>query len=127
MPGLYTVVSSKTNGMVVKSLVDGKSTFVSARLHGITPLDQISVYMQNDETTELWKVMNAIFESKTPAPAGNADNSALVAFFNEVLPGYDEQKVHSSAMKKMIKYCELLKQHNLLPVKEEATEEATES
>lgn len=118
MPGLFTTLSSKSNGIVVKSLVDGKSTFVSVRTHGITPLEQISVYLQGDETIALSEVFNSMIEkqNENAVPDGAANDQALATYFKIIVPNYDEKKVHSNAMKKIVKWCDILKKNNLIPV-----------
>lgn len=129
MPGLYTTVANKSNGIIVKSLVDGKSTFAAIRIQGITPLDQISIYLQGEETIALWKVMNKMLEieSTNPIPTAGESDKALSDYFRIVIPEYDEKRVHISAMKKMVKWFELLKKNETLPVAEPETTEETES
>ena len=127
MPGLYELVSSKNNGMVVKSLEDGKSQFVSTRVQGISSLDNIAVYLKNEETTELKKVFRQMqaMEADSPLPDAKADMKAMKGYFKKILPDYDEEKVHASDMKKMVKWYHSLKQHNLIPAEEEEQAETT--
>jgi hypothetical protein len=67
MPGLFSLVATKSNGIVVKSLEDDKTQFVSSRIHGISSLDNISVYLEQEETTELRKVLRDMQEKETEA------------------------------------------------------------
>ena len=124
MPGLFELVSTKGDGIIVKSLDDGKSQFVSSRLHGVSSLDTISVYLKNEETTELKKVLQQMQEkeSEVPLPDTKSDDKKLKEYFSKVLPDYDEEKVHVSDMKKMVKWYGILKSHNLIPAEEEKTE-----
>ncbi len=127
MQGLFQLVSTKSDGIIVKSLDDGKSQFVSSRLHGVSSLDTISVFLKNEETTELKKVFQQMKtkESEVPLPDAKADNKALKDYFTGILPEYDEEKVHISDMKKMVKWYGILKTHDLIP-KEEEAESASE-
>src|SRR6476660_7118059 len=128
MPGLYQLVTTKSDGIIVKSLEDDKSQFVSSRLHGVSSLDTISVFLKNEETTELKKVLQQMQqkESEIPLPEANSDEKKLKEYFSKILPDYDEDKVHLSDMKKMVRWYHLLKRHNLIPTEEEKTESAAE-
>ncbi|MBA3647479.1 MAG: DUF5606 domain-containing protein [Chitinophagales bacterium] len=125
MPGLFELVSTKNNGIIVKSLEDGTSQFISSRIQGVSPLDNISVYLKQEETIELKKILRDMMnkENELTMPNAKDDPAALKDYFKKVEPEYDEEKVHVSDMKKMIKWYHLLKQHNLIPAEEEKTEE----
>ena len=128
MQGLFELISTKSDGIIVKSLDDGKSQFVSSRLHGVSSLDTISVFLKNEETTELKKVLQQMQqkESEVPLPDAKSDEKKLKEYFSKILPDYDEEKVHMSDMKKMVKWYGILKTHNLIPAEEEKTETASE-
>lgn len=125
MPGLYSLVSTKNNGIVVKSLEDDKTQFVSSRIHGVSSLDNISVYLEHEETTELKSVIREMQkkESEISIPDSKADPKLLQEYFKKIIPNYDQEKVHSSDMKKMIRWFQLLKQHDLIPAEETKEEE----
>jgi hypothetical protein len=128
MPGLFQLVSTKSDGIIVKSLEDGKSQFVSSRLHGVSSLDTISVFLKNEETIDLKKVMQQMQqkEGEIPLPDAKSDEKKLKEYFSMVLPDYDPEKVHVSDMKKMIKWYHLIKKENLIPVEDETTETTEE-
>ena len=109
MPGLFQLVSTKSDGIIVKSLEDGKSQFVSSRIHGVSALDTISVFLQNEETTELKKVLQQmrLKESEVALPEAKGDDKKLKEYFSKILPDYDSEKVHVSDMKKMVKWCNI--------------------
>ena len=126
MPGLFQLVTTKSDGIIVKSLEDDKSQFVSSRLHGVSTLDTISVFLKNEETTELKKVLQQMQqkESEIPLPEPNPEEKKLKEYFSKILPDYDEDKVHVSDMKKMVRWYHMLKRHNLIPAEEVKTEPA---
>ncbi|MFI5134523.1 MAG: DUF5606 domain-containing protein [Chitinophagales bacterium] len=128
MPGLYELVNSKSDGIIVKSLEDGKSQFIPSRLHGVSSLDTISVYLKNEETTDLKSVLQDMKKKETeiPLPDGKSDSKKLQDYFKKIVPEYDEEKVHHSDMKKMVKWYGILKAHNLIPEEEAKTETAAE-
>lgn len=127
LPGLFSLVSTKNNGIVVKSLEDEKTQFVSSRIHGISSLDNISVYLSQEETTSLRNVLAEMKkqEATLPLPDPKADPALLKKYFKAIVPEYDEERVHVSDMKKMVKWYQMLKQRDLIP--EEEKTETTDS
>jgi hypothetical protein len=125
MPGLYEVLSSKTDGAIVRSLDDGGTKFVSSRIHNLSHLESIEVYTVRDNVT-LTDIFLAIRDSKTGLPDVK-DNKALKAYFEKVFPDLDFERVYTSDMKKMIKWYEVLNQNNVdftaKPHEEEEKEE----
>lgn len=134
LAGLHQLVSSKGNGIIVKSLEDGKSQFVSSRLQGVSSLDNIAVFLKNDETIELRKVLREMQskESEVSLPDAKADNKAFQNYFSKIIPEYDAERVHTSDMKKMVKWYHLLKNNDLIPkedqnkIEQESTETKSE-
>ena len=66
-------------------------------------------------------------EAGTILPDGKGDAAKLKEYFKTVIPDYDEEKVHVSDMKKMVKWYGILKQHDLIPQEEIAAEESGDS
>lgn len=124
MPGLYKSVSSRGDGLIVTSLADEKTGFVSARTHGVTLLDNISVYKKMDEMVPLKNILNSMFENeaKNPLPKTDAKPEALRSYFEKILPDHDEEKVHTSDIKKMIKWYSVLRDKNVIPIPAETAE-----
>ena len=127
MGGLFKMESHKPSGLIVTSLSEGWTKFVSNREHLFSPLDNISIYTAND-TVELLDVMLKAYEQKTSNPPVDAksDNATLSAYFEKVLPEYDREKVHISDIKKFIKWFQILDEKGILAteVEEKANEEA---
>lgn len=127
MGGLFKMESHKPSGLIVTSLTEGWTKFVSNREHLFSPLDNISIYTAND-TVELLDVMLKAYEQKTSNPPVDAksDNATLSAYFEKVLPEYDREKVHISDIKKFIKWFQILDEKGILAteVEEKANEEA---
>jgi hypothetical protein len=127
MGGLFKMESHKPSGLIVTSLTEGWTKFVSNREHLFSPLDNISIYTAND-TVELLDVMLKAYEQKTSNPTVDAksDNAALSAYFEKVLPEYDREKVHISDIKKFIKWFQILDEKGILAteIEEKANEEA---
>ena len=112
--GLYELVSSKSDGAVVRSLEDKSTKFVSNRLHSFSHLESIEIYTVRDNVN-LVEVLNAMKDSKEKRPDAN-DAKALKAYFQKVYPTMDFERVYTSDMKKMVKWLTLLEANKVLMV-----------
>ncbi len=111
MPGLFEVVSSKTDGAIVRSLEDQSTKFVSSRVHNLSHLESIEVYTVRDNV-QLHDVFAAMKGSKAQLPDVK-DNQALKAYFQKVYPDLDFERVYASDMKKMVKWYEVIQSNNI--------------
>lgn len=121
LPGLFELLSSKSDGAVVKSLEDNATKFVSTRQHNFSHLESIEVYTTKDNST-LAEVFDAMKKSKEKVLESNADGKALKAYFEKVYPEMDFDRVYGSDMKKMIKWYHII-QKNKIEVKIKTEEE----
>lgn len=106
LPGLFELLSSKSDGAVVRSLEDNATKFVSNRQHNFSQLESIEVYTSK-ENTNLAEVFVAMKESSESLPDAK-DNKALKSYFEKVFPDLDFERVYSSDMKKMVKWFQIL-------------------
>jgi hypothetical protein len=113
--GLFQLLTTKSDGAIVRSLTDKSTKFISARVHNVTPIESIEIYT-NDDNVRLHVVLQAIKDNEgtTALPDTKAGNEGIKAFFKTVYPNLDEERVYVSDMKKMLKWYELLKQNDLL-------------
>ena len=122
MPGLFEVVSSKSDGAIVRSLEDQSTKFVSSRVHNLSHLESIEVYTVRDNV-QLADIFTAMKASDAAMPDVK-DNKALKSYFEKVYPDLDFDRVYSSDMKKMIKWYEVIENNKIdYTRKEEAPEE----
>jgi hypothetical protein len=124
--GLFQLLSSKSDGAIVRSL-DGQTTkFVPSRNHNFTPLESIEVFTtgENVPLREVFKAMEEK-EAGTPVLDPGADGSAIKKYFQAVFPSLDEARVYMSDLKKMLKWYPQLKAADLLK-EEEPEPEATQ-
>lgn len=132
MSGLFQLMSTKSDGAIVKSLEDNTSKFVAARSHNVTPLDSIEVYT-NEDNVSLWEVFMSMQKNEKELDGfeiAKADNKAIKAMFAKVFPEHDKDRVYPNDMKKMIKWYGILKKLDLLKEEEveaEKEEEKTEA
>jgi hypothetical protein len=129
MPGLYEVLSSKTDGAIVRSLDDKSTKFVSSRVHNLSHLESIEVYTIRDNVT-LAELFAAMKEGGEKLPDVK-DNKALTSYFKKVYPDMDFERVYASDMKKMVKWYEVLEANNVdftaSPEEEQPAEEEEET
>ena len=124
MPGLFEVVSSKADGAIVRSLEDKSTKFISSRVHNLSHLESIEIYTVRDNV-QLSDVFAAMKASSTSLPDVK-DNKALKAYFENVYPDLDFERVYASDMKKMIKWFEIINANNIdftVKAEEEPSEE----
>ncbi len=111
MPGLYELLSSKTDGAIVRSLDDKTTKFVSSRIHNFSHLESIEIFTVR-ENVNLVDILKAIQGSKDKLP-DEKDNAAVKAYFKKIYPDLDFDRVYSSDMKKMIKWYTVLTSNNI--------------
>ena len=109
-PGLFKLVSRGTNMLIVESLIDGKRIPTYSR-DKIVSLAEVSMYTTGEDVS-LSEVLNAQgkkynFEA-VEMDAKKADNEELRAFFAEVLPTFDRERVYPSDIRKLIAWYNLL-------------------
>jgi len=112
LPGLFELLSSKSDGAVVRSLDDNSTKFVSSRQHNFSHLESIEVYTTKDNTSlaELFKAMK---ENAEKVPDANADAKTLKAYFEKVYPDLDFERVYTSDMKKMVRWFHIIDKNNI--------------
>jgi hypothetical protein len=126
LPGLYEIVSSKTDGALVRSLDDQTTKFISSRVHNLSHLESIEIYTVRDNIN-LVDIFNAMGKSKAALPDVK-DNKALKGYFEDVYPDMDFERVYASDMKKMVKWYEILTKNNVeIKLSEQQEEESTEA
>lgn len=123
--GLFKLVSRTPNSFIVEALEDGHR-FPAFSHDGVATLDNIAIFTEDSEVS-LQSVFQAIFKKENGAAMQMPkDNNAIKAYFAEVLPEYDRERVYVSNMKKVYTWYNLLVAHNLVDLEEEKQEENSE-
>jgi len=125
LPGLYELVSSRNDGAIVRSLDDNKTQFVASRVHNFSHLESIEVYTQHDNVN-LVDVFHAMEKAAGTLPDVK-ENAAIKKYFEKVFPEMDFERVYASDQKKMVKWFEALKKHNVEIKLSEIPEETEEA
>lgn len=127
-PGLFKLVNRGKNMLIVESLLNGKRTPAYAR-DKVISLGDIAIYTI-EEDVPLADVLEAV---KTKAEGKAVDMKAfksdaeIRAYFKEILPGFDEERVHTSDIKKLFSWYNLLIDAGITDFAEPEAEEAAEA
>ncbi len=119
-PTLMTLVSTRNNGLILKDPSTGKTNFFSVRSHQFTPLETVGIYTMTDtvELKDVFKIMLEKITTNPPIPP-KSTNTELMAYFANILPDYDRDKVYPGDVKKVIKWFTSLNDLGLLSPSEE--------
>ena len=126
-PGLYKLVSSGRNMLIVEALDATKKRMPIHGVDKVVSLGDIAMYT-DDEEVPLWQVLENV-KTKCEGAACSIDykkasNEELADFFAEVLPNYDRDRVYMSHVRKLIQWYNILVDANLTDfVPEEAETE----
>ena len=129
-PGLYALKVQTRTGFVAESFIDGKRITVGLRSN-VSLLSEVSMYTTSEEKP-LVEVMRSIAkkENNGPTPVFKDDKIQLAAYFLEILPDYDQERVYASDIKKVINWYNILQAKGLVsseePLKEEEKVETPE-
>ena len=110
-PGLYKLVSRGRMNLIVESLDSThrrQPAFASDR---VTSLADIAMYTDADDVP-LWKVLKSVGEKeqskKTSINYKKCSGKELREYFAEILPNFDQDRVHDSDIKKLLQWYNIL-------------------
>ncbi|MCL2026916.1 MAG: DUF5606 domain-containing protein [Bacteroidales bacterium] len=127
-PGVFKMLSQSKNGAIMESLIDGKRlpVFISDK---ISSLEEIGMFTNQDDVP-LKTVFQTIFrkeDGKEASVSPKADNKTLQAYFSEVLPDWDQDRVYMSDIKKVVTWYNLLVSKNLIDLEPDEEQPHEES
>ena len=128
-PGLYKLISQAKNMLIVESVSPDKKRMPIYASDKVISLGDIAMYTDEDEVP-LANVLEAVKQKENGAVAAldykKASAEELHAFMAEVLPEYDRDRVHTSDIKKLIQWYNLLIANGETEFVEPAAEESAE-
>ena len=104
-PGLFKLVNPGKNMLIVESLTTGKRTPAYAH-DKVISLGDISIYTVNDDVP-LADVLEAVKAKTNGQPVdvkGLGKDENIRAFFAEVLPEFDDERVYTNDIKKLLSW-----------------------
>lgn len=122
-PGLYKALAQNRSGFVLESLDEAKNKVVTNATSKLATLDDITVFGEDDDITliSIFEKMKETAEAN-PVPDAKADGKVLRAYFTEICPTHDPERVYASDIKKIITWYSIL---SVLPLWNETTEAET--
>ena len=126
-PGLYKLVSNTKNGIIVENL-ETKKRMPAYTTSKVSALNDIAIYTVNGEDKPLVDVMKSIREKENGGLAiePKSSNNELKAYFEEVMPEYDQERVYVSDIKKVFQWYNILNQLDMLGLLDEKEEDSKE-
>ena len=106
--GLFELSAQSRSSIIVKSLEDGSKTAVS-NAHRVSTLSDITIYTDTGDVP-LEDVFRKFHEKQSGGTieVDLKDAETLQEFLFSVLPEYDEERVYTSDIRKMVKWYNLL-------------------
>lgn len=129
--GLFKLVSQGKNMLIVESLIDKKRQ--PAYTHEkVVSLADVAIFTDSEEKplAEVLKLMKEKESAKKISIDSKSSNDVLRAYFAEVLPDFDRERVYPSDIKKLISWYNILIENGITEfamkeVKKEKKEEKT--
>ena len=107
---MYKLISRGNNMLIVESLLDGKRMPTYAR-DKIVALSDVSMFTDGDDIA-LSEVLTAAGKKEGLKPVAmdpkKADNEEVKAWFDQVLPNWDRDRVYPSDIRKLIQWYNIL-------------------
>ena len=126
-PGLFELKVQTRSGFLAESLLDGKKITVGLRSN-VSLLSEILMYTYTEEKplVDILRTI-AIKENEGPTSVSHKeDNAKLIAYFLEILPDYDTDRVYASDIKKLLNWYNILQAKGMVSKEEPKPEAATE-
>ncbi len=107
-PGLYEIISAGKKNIIVRSITEDKRRPIPA-FSNISSLDSIAVFTNLGEVP-LTEVLYKIYQKESGKTGISHKDSAanLTAYFSEILPDYDTERVYVSNIKKIVQWYNIL-------------------
>ena len=123
-PGLYKLVSSGKNMVIVESLTDKKKMPIHARDKAVS-LGDISIYTDTEDVPlrDILMSMKSKENGEKSLVNPNAKPEELRKYFLEILPEFDKDRVYPTDIKKMISWYNILIEAGIDFEKEEKEED----
>lgn len=110
-PGLYKLVSRAKNSLIVEILDGSHRRLPAFATDRITSLADIAMYTTSEDVP-LHKVLTSMKTLEEGKEASinfrKAGGEELKAYFGKVLPDFDRDRVHTSDIKKLIQWYNIL-------------------
>jgi hypothetical protein len=111
-PGLYRLITRGNKALIVETIDNAKKRMPAHSADKVVSLADISIYTNDDKEVSLASVFESIrekFDGKAvDLSHKKAEPEEIIAFFENVLPNYDTDRVRVSDMRKVLAWYNLL-------------------
>ncbi len=111
-PGLYKVLKPTRSGVVLEAMDDKKTKLVAGMAQRVSILSDISIYTLTEEGAEplesVMKKIEAEYQGDTGVESSSSD-SELRAFLKSILPEFDDARVYTSDIKKLVTWYNIIR------------------
>lgn len=120
---MYKVIAQSKNGLIVESLVD-KKRIPAHSTNKVSSLEDVSIYSTGDDVP-LKEVFQKIHDKEKGGAAidHKSADAELRTYFKKAFAEYDEERVYTSDIKKVLMWYNILQKEGVLDKKEEETKE----
>lgn len=120
-PGLYKLVSRGKMNLIVEALDETHKRQPVFATDRVTSLGDIAMYTDADDIP-LWQVLENVGKKENSKESSinykKASSKELRAYFTEVLPSWDQDRVHDSDIKKLLQWYNILVKAGITNFKE---------
>ena len=120
-PGLYKLVSRGKMNLIVEALDETHKRQPVFATDRVTSLGDIAMYTDADDIP-LWQVLENVGKKENSKESSvnykKASSKELRAYFTEVLPNWDQDRVHDSDIKKLLQWYNILVKAGITNFKE---------
>ena len=121
-PGLYKLVSRGNNNLIVEALYATHRRQPAFGTDRITSLADIAMFTDEDDVP-LMNVLDSLKTleegKKASLDVKKASGDDLREYFAKVLPNFDRERVHTSDIKKLLQWYNILVENGITDFKEE--------
>lgn len=111
-PGLYKILKPTRSGVVLESMDEKKAKLVAGMAQRVSILSDISIYTLTEAGAEplesVMKKIEAEYQGDTGVESSSTD-SELRAFLKSVLPEFDDARVYTSDIKKLVTWYNIIR------------------
>ena len=119
--GLYKLVSRGKMNLIVEALDETHKRQPVFATDRVTSLGDIAMYTDADDIP-LWQVLENVGKKENSKESSvnykKASSKELRAYFTEVLPNWDQDRVHDSDIKKLLQWYNILVKAGITNFKE---------
>jgi hypothetical protein len=123
MSGLFRIVKPTRTGVIIESLEEQPTKGVAQARQRISLLEEISIYTTAEEDTvplkDVFSRIRLQYGDELPVNP-KSSGAELAEFMEEIVPEYDQERVYTSDMKKIVTWYDIIRR--FVPFTEEEAE-----